>query len=311
MRTGLAWVVAVLMCGNAPGAITANFDGAPGDGYPGSAGNGWGSGWVTQASASSATWASGVGSSYRSMSPGGGNYLGNVYQFGSGSGYHLLSRQYVTCAAAGVDTTQAHQVTFKFRLNSPTTTWDDSLGRDSLSFYDDVAGNSYFSSSPTWIFGASSRTGGTTPKLNFEVIDGNRDGTGTSIDTGIALVTGTVFIFTVTTHPDTRSWDAVISNGVSTFSRDGLGWTMTTALQPAGDETPQHGRIEAQGLPAAAAAKLLGVSLSHFYQLHRTGRLPLPVRLGRAVRWRRQELVEWLNAGCPSRSRWLALRNKK
>jgi hypothetical protein len=224
MRTGLAWVVAVLMCGNAQGAITANFDGAPGDGYPGTAGNGWGGGWVTQASASSVSWASGVGSSYGSMSPGGGNYLGNVYQFSSGSGYHLLSRQYVTSAAAGVDTTQAHRITFKFRLNSPSTTWDDSIGRDSISFYDDVAGNSYFSSSPTWIFGASSRTGGTTPKLNFEVIDGNRAGTGTAIDTGIALVTGTVYTFTITTYPDTRSWDAMISNGVTTFSRDDLGW---------------------------------------------------------------------------------------
>jgi predicted DNA-binding transcriptional regulator AlpA len=54
---------------------------------------------------------------------------------------------------------------------------------------------------------------------------------------------------------------------------------------------------------------LLGVSESHFYCLHKTGRLgPLPVRMGRAVRWSRQELVNWFNAGSPSRSRWQAIK---
>lgn len=86
---------------------------------------------------------------------------------------------------------------------------------------------------------------------------------------------------------------------------------MTTNLQPSTDVLRRLEQIEPQGLPAAAAAKLLGVSQSHFYQLHRTGRLPLPVRLGRAVRWRRQELLDWMTAGCPSRSRWMALRNSK
>jgi excisionase family DNA binding protein len=72
-----------------------------------------------------------------------------------------------------------------------------------------------------------------------------------------------------------------------------------------------HQRIgpTALGLSAAEAAALLGVSESHFYSLHRTGRLgPLPVRMGRAVRWSRKELVDWFEAGSPSRSRWLALR---
>ncbi len=63
------------------------------------------------------------------------------------------------------------------------------------------------------------------------------------------------------------------------------------------------------GLTAADAATLLGVSESHFYSLHKTGRLgPLPVRMGRAVRWPRQELVEWFHAGSPPRSRWQAMR---
>jgi len=67
--------------------------------------------------------------------------------------------------------------------------------------------------------------------------------------------------------------------------------------------------VEPIGLTAADAAVLLGISESHFYCLHKTGRLgPLPVRMGRAVRWSRQELVEWFNRGSPSRSQWLVMR---
>jgi excisionase family DNA binding protein len=69
-----------------------------------------------------------------------------------------------------------------------------------------------------------------------------------------------------------------------------------------------HADFEPLGLSAAEAAMLLGVSESHFYCLHKTGRLgPLPVRMGRAVRWSRQELVDWFNAGSPPRKRWLAI----
>ena len=70
-----------------------------------------------------------------------------------------------------------------------------------------------------------------------------------------------------------------------------------------------HASAPALGLSAADAAALLGVSESHFYNLHRTGRLgPLPVRMGRAVRWSRTELVSWFEAGSPPRHRWLAMR---
>ena len=56
---------------------------------------------------------------------------------------------------------------------------------------------------------------------------------------------------------------------------------------------------------AAQAAALLGVSRNMVWKLNATGRLPIPVRLGRCVRWRRNELVDWINADCPARDRWL------
>ena len=57
-------------------------------------------------------------------------------------------------------------------------------------------------------------------------------------------------------------------------------------------------------LDAKGAAALLAVGKTHLYGLLASGRLPRPVRLGRAVRWRADELRAWTAAGCPSAERW-------
>jgi excisionase family DNA binding protein len=57
-------------------------------------------------------------------------------------------------------------------------------------------------------------------------------------------------------------------------------------------------------LTAIDAAALLGVSRAHFYRMHNAGRIPLPIRLGGAVRWRVDELRAWIDAGMPNRQRW-------
>jgi predicted DNA-binding transcriptional regulator AlpA len=60
-------------------------------------------------------------------------------------------------------------------------------------------------------------------------------------------------------------------------------------------------------LSAAESAELLGMSRASFWALHASGRVPLPVRLGaRMTRWRRDELLRWVEAGCPARLRWQA-----
>ncbi|MFM9957264.1 MAG: helix-turn-helix transcriptional regulator [Phycisphaerales bacterium] len=56
-------------------------------------------------------------------------------------------------------------------------------------------------------------------------------------------------------------------------------------------------------------AHLLGVSRSMLWKLHSSGRLPLPIRLGRSTRWRRAEVLAWLEAGCPDRAAWQARRS--
>lgn len=67
--------------------------------------------------------------------------------------------------------------------------------------------------------------------------------------------------------------------------------------------------IEPVGLSTSEAARLVGISESHFYAMKKDGRLgPEPRRLGDSVRWDRRELLDWWNAGCPARHRWQAIR---
>jgi excisionase family DNA binding protein len=46
-------------------------------------------------------------------------------------------------------------------------------------------------------------------------------------------------------------------------------------------------------------AELLRVSTRMIYRLKDSGRMPQPIKLGGSVRWRRAELVEWIEDGCP------------
>lgn len=48
-------------------------------------------------------------------------------------------------------------------------------------------------------------------------------------------------------------------------------------------------------------AGLLRCSTRHVRRLADAGAMPAPVRLGVLLRWRREELQRWLDAGCPRR----------
>ncbi len=50
----------------------------------------------------------------------------------------------------------------------------------------------------------------------------------------------------------------------------------------------------------------LKVSTRHVWALLSSGRLPKPVRVGRAVRWRADDVARWVEMGCPSRERFEA-----
>jgi len=49
-------------------------------------------------------------------------------------------------------------------------------------------------------------------------------------------------------------------------------------------------------------AELMRTSVRSIWRWNSAHSLPKPVRVGRAVRWRREEVMEWIKAGCPSTS---------
>lgn len=50
----------------------------------------------------------------------------------------------------------------------------------------------------------------------------------------------------------------------------------------------------------AQVAAMLNVSGRHVYRLADGGRMPPPVKLGGAVRWDREVIARWIDAGCPA-----------
>jgi len=52
-------------------------------------------------------------------------------------------------------------------------------------------------------------------------------------------------------------------------------------------------------LDVRGVATMLGCSPRNVSRLSDAGRMPMPLRLGRLVRWRRRELEHWIGAGCP------------
>lgn len=57
-------------------------------------------------------------------------------------------------------------------------------------------------------------------------------------------------------------------------------------------------------------AEFLGIPVNRVQQLVYTDRIPLPMKLGfsNAIRWNIFELLDWVEAGCPGRSKWIVMR---
>lgn len=59
---------------------------------------------------------------------------------------------------------------------------------------------------------------------------------------------------------------------------------------------------------AKQAAAACGKSLRTWRTWDAAGRIPQPLRIGRSTMWRIDELRQWVNAGCPRRDEWEAMR---
>ncbi len=58
-------------------------------------------------------------------------------------------------------------------------------------------------------------------------------------------------------------------------------------------------------------ANLVGLSKNTVMLHNSSGRLgPISIKLGRRRLWRRKEIEQWIDAGCPARHRWQSRRPK-
>jgi excisionase family DNA binding protein len=64
-------------------------------------------------------------------------------------------------------------------------------------------------------------------------------------------------------------------------------------------EVPKPAETPAELLDVNAVATQLGASSRTVRRLVDCGKMPRPISLGRAVRWRRTEVEEWIRQGCP------------
>lgn len=55
---------------------------------------------------------------------------------------------------------------------------------------------------------------------------------------------------------------------------------------------------------ANQVAGLLQISPRTIWRLVNSGKLISPIRLGHSVRWRKEELLKWVEAGCPTAEIW-------
>ena len=75
------------------------------------------------------------------------------------------------------------------------------------------------------------------------------------------------------------------------------------------DPDPAQLPATAKLLNVKDLAALLRVGRTKVWQLDKTGRLgPQKIKLGSCARWRRDEVVAWIDAGMPPRREWVELR---
>lgn len=52
-------------------------------------------------------------------------------------------------------------------------------------------------------------------------------------------------------------------------------------------------------LDITSVAKMCGCSARTVRRLADAGKIPLPLRIGRLIRWRRRDVLNWISEGCP------------
>ena len=77
------------------------------------------------------------------------------------------------------------------------------------------------------------------------------------------------------------------------------------------NESHHHRSTATLLISAKAAAAACGKSLRTWRAWDAAGWIPRPVRIGRSTLWRADELRAWVEAGCPRRDEWEAMRGRE
>jgi predicted DNA-binding transcriptional regulator AlpA len=86
--------------------------------------------------------------------------------------------------------------------------------------------------------------------------------------------------------------------------------TAADPAPPAAAATPSTPLVpRALLLRAREAAAACAVSLATWWRWDAAGRCPSAVRIGGTVRWRAEDLRDWIACGCPGRKEWETRRN--
>lgn len=70
-------------------------------------------------------------------------------------------------------------------------------------------------------------------------------------------------------------------------------------------------RVEPLAVAAKQAASMCGVSTAMWWKMKNSGRCPAPVKLGRRLLWRVEDLRQWVADGCPAPSAWKAAQYRR
>lgn len=70
---------------------------------------------------------------------------------------------------------------------------------------------------------------------------------------------------------------------------------------------PDNGVTTEKLLTAKAVGQMLSLSRRQVFRLNSCGKIPLPVRISGAVRWRQSDIAKWLQAGAPDRKTFEAM----
>lgn len=201
--------------------IVANFDGGNGtgdpDAYTGQAGDGWAGAW-TQVGTS--------GSVVTTTPINGGTdpYLEAVTTPGSA---HTVRRQYTSFER--VDPAAEHTIQWSWRFDGDFSEF--ASADDRIHFFGDSSEQNGSGGSNSWLIGVTAnRTSGSFDNAqngNFYFFDGNLGGgfdSDNMFNTNLALQDDTIYDFTVKVDPTTGTYDATVTDGVTTVSADGLGF---------------------------------------------------------------------------------------